>query len=273
MADAAAAVLPAVGGRFSCCCRHRVGGGAVVLAYHASGCMQYEAALPWDAEMQPLSGVPCGCACVLGSELANHGWLAEHVSATAVISGVRSQTPPGASPHRSPSPTHSSCSHLLLLLCTRRRHSRVQHLWPAAPLQRPWRHQVQALPQRAACPGPLLTHVAGWACLALCSPPCRPAQALHCAGAHPACCVEHGSCGAGLLRIVPLAPPPAHAALLCLHCSRAAGSMGVPGLAEELAEPLLFCEMMVFGRCACLACPEGAPKAPPPAAAACGSTR
>lgn len=32
--------------------------------------------------------------------------------------------------------------------------------------------------------------------------------------------------------------------------SRAAGSMGVPGLAGELEEPLLFCEMMVFGRCA-----------------------
>lgn len=31
-------------------------------------------------------------------------------------------------------------------------------------------------------------------------------------------------------------------------CSRAAGSMGVPGLADELAEPMLFCEMMVFGR-------------------------
>jgi hypothetical protein len=30
-------------------------------------------------------------------------------------------------------------------------------------------------------------------------------------------------------------------------CSRAAGSLGVPGLAEELAEPLLFCELMVFG--------------------------
>ncbi|PRW58081.1 exocyst complex component SEC15A [Chlorella sorokiniana] len=29
--------------------------------------------------------------------------------------------------------------------------------------------------------------------------------------------------------------------------SRAAGSVGVPGLADELAEPLLFCEMMVFG--------------------------
>lgn len=29
--------------------------------------------------------------------------------------------------------------------------------------------------------------------------------------------------------------------------SRAAGSMGVPGLADELAEPLLFCELMVFG--------------------------
>lgn len=25
--------------------------------------------------------------------------------------------------------------------------------------------------------------------------------------------------------------------------------MAVPGLADELAEPLLFCEMMVFGRC------------------------
>lgn len=70
----------------------------MVLAYHASGCMQYEAALPWDAEMQPLSGVPCGCACVLRSELANHGWLAEHVSATAVISGVPVQKPPALHP-------------------------------------------------------------------------------------------------------------------------------------------------------------------------------
>jgi hypothetical protein len=37
-------------------------------------------------------------------------------------------------------------------------------------------------------------------------------------------------------------------ACLCNACSRVAGSLGVPGLADELAEPLLFCEMMVFGR-------------------------
>lgn len=30
--------------------------------------------------------------------------------------------------------------------------------------------------------------------------------------------------------------------------SRCAGSMGVPGLADALQEPLLFCELMVFGR-------------------------
>lgn len=32
--------------------------------------------------------------------------------------------------------------------------------------------------------------------------------------------------------------------------SRCAASMGVPGLADTLQEPLLFCELMVFGRCA-----------------------
>ena len=109
---------------------------------------------------------------------------------------------------------------------------------------------MQTLPQRAACPGPLLTHVAGWACLALCSPPCQPAQALHCAGAHPACCVEHGSGGQSCSALCHWLHRPPTSALLCLQCSRAAGSMGVPGLADELAEPLLFCEMMVFGRCA-----------------------
>lgn len=38
--------------------------------------------------------------------------------------------------------------------------------------------------------------------------------------------------------------------------SRAAGSMAVPGLADELAEPLLFCEMMVFGSLEDLLRPE-----------------
>ncbi|KAL4430682.1 hypothetical protein ABPG75_005938 [Micractinium tetrahymenae] len=41
--------------------------------------------------------------------------------------------------------------------------------------------------------------------------------------------------------------------------SRAAGSMGVPGLPDELAEPMLFCEMMVFGSLEELLQPEQRP--------------
>ena len=95
-----------------------------------------------------------------------------------------------------------------------RRRPRLQHLWPAAPVQRPGRPQVRP-------------------CTAAGTPALRP-----------------------LLLLAPFpAPHPllAHAASCCLcclfhFCSRTAGSMGVPGLADELAEPLLFCEMMVFGR-------------------------
>lgn len=77
-------------------------------------------------------------------------------------------------------------------------------------------------------------------------------------GCHCSCLPAHGL-AAPLPRAQPAGPPQqrrlaagsldaASAAPPGPAYSRAAGSMGVPGLADELAEPMLFCEMMVFGR-------------------------
>lgn len=98
----------------------------------------------------------------------------------------------------------------------RRRHPCLQHLWPPATVQRPWRHQV---PPLLARPPATSTQ----------QPPLPRPRSLPYHGCAQLGCTQTG-----------LNPP-------CPLCSRAAGSLGVAGLADELAEPLLFCELMVFG--------------------------
>ena len=183
--------------------------------------------------LQLMSGEgPCGAASPGGAVVLRARGPAER---HAVLAAGRTAARGGELPalfHAFPACIEPATLH------ARRRGARVQHLWPAAPAERPGGAQVgwRGAGGVRTAGAPAGRQPGAGARLA--SPPVAAAGL-------PAVCVWHTPRPSS-------SPPPNLPAPPRFTCaSRACDSCGVPGLAGELSEPLLFCELMVFGRWGC----------------------